>query len=298
MPNYSVYDIPVLRPIAWRGALLPARIAIRNQDPTLHADVVVCHLAYQFFCAHRAFIGKALEWVYVLHGSDLNSPHLDYCLSSADRILARSPALAEQLFATTGFRVDGIAYSGVDFPNLQPKPRSEKIRVVVACLLISQKGIDSVLRALADLVAVDYEFDIYGDGPQRSSLGKLSSDLGISDRVRFHGFVGRDVVLSAMRSSDLFVMPSAPETLGLAYLEAMAQGCVVVGRRGWGVDGIVRDGENGFLCDSVATDSVRFALERYLKADRERIHLESRKTAEKFKRDDAIRNYAKLIGAM
>ena len=37
-------------------------------------------------------------------------------------------------------------------------------------------------------------------------------------------------------------MVSEPETFGLAYLEAMAKGCLVVGAYGWGIDGIIRHG--------------------------------------------------------
>jgi len=34
-------------------------------------------------------------------------------------------------------------------------------------------------------------------------------------------------------------MVSAPETFGLVYLEAMAKGCIVIGTKNWGIDGIV-----------------------------------------------------------
>ena len=42
-------------------------------------------------------------------------------------------------------------------------------------------------------------------------------------------------------------MISSPETFGLAYLEAMARGNIVIGTKGWGIDGIVIDGENGLF---------------------------------------------------
>jgi len=44
-------------------------------------------------------------------------------------------------------------------------------------------------------------------------------------------------------------MISSNEVFGLVYLEAMAQGCIVIASKGGGFDGIIVDGENGFLCE-------------------------------------------------
>ena len=50
-----------------------------------------------------------------------------------------------------------------------------------------------------------------------------------------------------MKDADVFIMLSSPETYGLVYLEAMANGCVTVASRGEGFDGIIESGKNGFL---------------------------------------------------
>ena len=52
-----------------------------------------------------------------------------------------------------------------------------------------------------------------------------------------------------MAGADFFVMPSYPEGLGIVYLEAMGEGCITIGTKGEGIDGIIRDGENGFLVE-------------------------------------------------
>ena len=53
-----------------------------------------------------------------------------------------------------------------------------------------------------------------------------------------------------MDRSDVFIMISKAETFGLVYLEAMARGCITIASRNEGMDGIIVDGENGFLCDA------------------------------------------------
>ena len=45
-------------------------------------------------------------------------------------------------------------------------------------------------------------------------------------------------------------MISKKETFGLVYLEAMARGCIVVASKNEGMDGIVENGVNGFLCEA------------------------------------------------
>lgn len=50
-----------------------------------------------------------------------------------------------------------------------------------------------------------------------------------------------------MQEADAFLMVSTGETFGLVYLEAMGQGCITVASRGEGIDGVIIDGENGYL---------------------------------------------------
>ncbi len=45
-------------------------------------------------------------------------------------------------------------------------------------------------------------------------------------------------------------MISKGETFGLVYLEAMARGCITIGSRNEGIDGIILHGVNGFLCEA------------------------------------------------
>lgn len=51
-------------------------------------------------------------------------------------------------------------------------------------------------------------------------------------------------------------MISKAEIFGLVYLEAMAKGCIVIASRNEGIDGIIKDGVNGFLCKAGNVDEL------------------------------------------
>lgn len=81
------------------------------------------------------------------------------------------------------------------------------------------------LHTLAELGA-DYTLDVVGDGPLRESLEGLARELGVADRVVFHGYVADPSPLVA--SSAVMLHTSIGETFGLVLHEAAQVGCPVV----------------------------------------------------------------------
>ena len=63
-----------------------------------------------------------------------------------------------------------------------------------------------------------------------------------------------------MRESDIFILPSRNETFGMVYMEAMASGCITVCSKNDGVDGIIRDGINGFLCEDIEETLIEMGM--------------------------------------
>ena len=88
------------------------------------------------------------------------------------------------------------------------------------------KGLDVVLEALSCLEDRRWIMDVLGDGPQRAELESSSRSLGISERVRFHGFC--DDPGEWMEKSDLLLFPSLNEGLGLVLMQAIQIGLPVL----------------------------------------------------------------------
>jgi glycosyltransferase involved in cell wall biosynthesis len=93
-----------------------------------------------------------------------------------------------------------------------------------------------------------------GDGPLHHELEQRAATLGISDRVRFLGFVNQSGLPAVYTASDILVLPSDYEPFGLVVNEAMLCGCpaIVSDRVGAKYD-LVREGETGsiFPCGNV-----------------------------------------------
>lgn len=94
--------------------------------------------------------------------------------------------------------------------------------------LVPYKGVDVLLRAVAAVEGAHAV--IAGDGPLRSTLEQLSSELGLTARVRFTGSVDPSELTALYNACDLFVLPSVTraEAFGVVQLEAMSCGKPVV----------------------------------------------------------------------
>lgn len=93
--------------------------------------------------------------------------------------------------------------------------------------LVSEKGVDIALRALARLPS-KFTLTVCGDGPEKDELTRLSRALDIKDRVYFKGWV-KDIELTDIaQKMAIQLVPSRNESFGIAALEAIAYDCVVV----------------------------------------------------------------------
>ena len=72
-----------------------------------------------------------------------------------------------------------------------------------------------------------------------------------------------------MRNADIFALISKNETLGMVYLEAMASGCIVIGSKNEGIDGIITSGKNGYLCNAGEYKELSNLIEQILLSSKE-----------------------------
>lgn len=170
---------------------------------------------------------------------------------AADRVIAVSSILAESIRKKTGIKCCVVpnVISTADFSTVSRRDH-EGFGYVVTGSLIERKRQTAVLRAFAAVHARhrDAFLGVIGDGPDRRALEETAKELGIAENVRFYGNLSRSEIARAYTGCDCFVLPSALETFGVVYAEALAAGLPVIATRCGGPEDFVTE-QNGLLID-------------------------------------------------
>lgn len=164
--------------------------------------------------------------------------------------------------------VDSRLFKPMDKDELRKKygiSAEEKIIISVA-RLEPVKGVDHLIKAIALLVEKisDLRLVVIGDGKQREELERLINQLQLDSKVQLLGFLPHQQISEYLNMSDVFVLSSRHEGLGIALIEAMACGVPVIGSRVDGIVDIIEDGKNGILVPSGDEKALAEEIERLL----------------------------------
>jgi glycosyltransferase involved in cell wall biosynthesis len=203
--------------------------------------------------------------------TDLSRRLVRETLTKVNRLIAISPALADQLLAFhPGLKIDVIGESvRTDFfvpANCGEQQRKNGKSFFVAARLAEQKGLQHLIEAVHILVERglnSFEMVIGGDGPDRSKLEQQAKSLGVADRCRFLGALNREQVRDKMQNCDVFVLSSLHETFGVVVGEAMACGKPVISTRCGGPEFVVNE-QTGVLVDVAKPDQMADAMADFI----------------------------------
>jgi glycosyltransferase involved in cell wall biosynthesis len=101
-------------------------------------------------------------------------------------------------------------------------------------------------QALAQLLDIDWQLLVAGDGPARPEVETALAPLGPT-RVHYLGRLEGEALTGCLGAADLCVWPAINEAYGMALLEAQAAGLPVVAGAVGGVPSIVREARTGVL---------------------------------------------------
>jgi len=130
--------------------------------------------------------------------------------------------------------------------------------------LSPEKHVEMLIRALPKLSQRDVELHLVGEGAQQQTLSRLVDELGIGERVHFHGQVALADMPKWYSAANVVALPSSSEGLPRVMLEALACSAPFVGTRITGVVDVIRDGENGILIEPGDLAGLETALQRLL----------------------------------
>jgi L-malate glycosyltransferase len=157
---------------------------------------------------------------------------------------------------------NGINYE--DISNITAK--IEDVDILYTGRLTKEKNVELLVRAAALLKKKIPHIKclIIGDGPEKDNLVRISHELGLGTNIVFKGFLEKDVdVISYMKASKVFVLPSIREGFGIVAIEANACGLpvIVVDHPQNAATGLIHHGKNGFICQRSEEDMANKILQ-------------------------------------
>ena len=206
----------------------------------------------------------------------LSGPYARYA-RAAEKEMFEHPRLRAVLCASQrmreailhGFRVAPeklhLIYDGVDLERFQPREHEARRGAARAALGahardtvfafagpgFAEKGLGAAIDALAAAGTRHLWLVVAGEDPDSGRFAARARQAGIADRVRFLG--ATEDLRAVYAAADCLLLPARSEAFPDGVLEALAMGLPAIVGRGCGAAEILRDGQDGWLCDPVDT---------------------------------------------
>jgi N-acetyl-alpha-D-glucosaminyl L-malate synthase BshA len=319
---------PVLREPQYVLSLTNKIVQVSRQErlDIVHAHYAIPHATAAYLARQILAAGCGPPHVNVprvvttLHGTDITllgsdrsySETVAFCLEQSDGVTAVSESLKTDTRRELGVKcdirvipnfLDCNEYKRHDESALRQRlaPNGEKLLIHVSNFRPVKRVtavIDIFARVRRERPA---KLLMVGDGPDLAEATRLAQSLDIIEDVQFLG--EQEQLVPLLSASDVFLLPSAQESFGLAALEAMACEVAVVASRVGGLPEVIEHGVSGFLHDPVDLESMALSALRVLEDDslRHRMGEAAAQTARKQFCDSKIvpmyeAYYAEILG--
>ncbi len=240
-------------------------VALREELDLLHVHYAIPHATTAFLA--REMLrgeGRPIKVITTLHGTDITLVGQEasfyaitkFSIEQSDMVTAVSAYLRDETyraFGCMGCDVRAIP-NFVDLGEYHPDPSRHweglapdgHRRIIHVSNFREVKRVKDVIRVFARIRrAMPATLVMVGDGPDRPDAEREAEELQVAGDVRFLGRL--ESVASLLQGAELFLLPSQSESFGLAALEAMACGAVVVATSAGGLPEVIHDGVSGIL---------------------------------------------------
>jgi L-malate glycosyltransferase len=271
VPRYPLFEFP---PYDLALAAAMHDVARREQLDLLHVHYAIPHATSAWIAREMLGASHPVKVVTTLHGTDITLVGQErsfleitrFSIARSDGVTAVSDYLREETVARFGAPRESIEV----VPNFVDTAVYRRGRETCSRSALAGEGeklvvhisnfrpvkrVRDVVRTFAGIVRhLPARLVFAGDGPERTEAVDEAESLGVADRLLFLG--KQDSVAEILACADLFLLPSASESFGLAALEAMSCGVPVVGTAVGGLPEVVEHGVSGFLLPVGATSEM------------------------------------------
>jgi len=255
--------------------LLPSFMILRRHCREKNITVIHANTRVTQVLACLVSAGTGIPFVSTCHGFFKNRLFRRLAPCWGSRVIAISESVRSHCVDDLGLKDSrvSVVYSGIDSEGLRlpVKVNRAELRekycpglagplVSVVARLSAEKGHPFLIRAMKAVSArvPGIRLLIVGDGKTAGALKALVSELGLEKTIVFVPVVA--AIREIYYISDICVLPSLQEGLGLGLMEAMAWGKPVIGSAVGGIKNLIRDGENGLLVRPADPDGLAAAI--------------------------------------
>ena len=257
----------LLAPILHRKALEDADYFKTNQLNGSHTAVIA-----KVLFKKKLVVRQGYPWLKTLREKNANvikiiiasiSEKLAY--KYADEIIVTTAQDRHEIILKYGMGCEiSVIPNYVDTELFKPTehpPEFQKTKKRLAYIgrLAPEKNLINLIDAVKDL---DAELFIIGGGSFGIKL-KQKIDAECIRNVYFMGRLDNELLPAILQTSDIYVQVSTYEGSPKTILEAMSCGLPVVGTNVRGIRDIIKDGENGYLCNTSA-DSIKETIRKVI----------------------------------
>ncbi len=250
----------------------PYTLALASQlsEIIVEYDIDIIHSHYALPHAAAALLAKEIsrkdvKCITTLHGTDItvvgSHPTMKnitrHAIIKSDHVTAVSNYLKKETERVLDIEAGTIQtiYNFVNLDMFNPalrntSPMNKNGKTVIlhmSNLRPVKEPLDviRIFKRVTELSELDLELWIIGEGPLRPEMTILARNFSICDKIKYLGI--RNIVGPLIAESDVFLLTSRQESLGLSLLEAMARGVPVVASNVGGIPELVEDSVSGIL---------------------------------------------------
>ncbi len=245
-----------------------------NYCKTHNIDVVISHADGPIIWVHfiiATYILKDVKFILYEHADIIDmfstgikgriaKALLKMAYRSSDSVIAISEYVKKRNREVLGVGCSKVVvnYNGIDCDKFKVDAYQQHniFNIIYVGRIFEKKGVHVLIDALTLLPAeIEFVCNILGDGPDFDKNVNKAKEIGLSDKVIFHG--ARRDVSNWLEQSDLFVHPATwEEGFGITIIESMCSGVPCIAFNKGAMPELIKNDVNGFLIENTSPEEL------------------------------------------